>query len=194
LTDLYLSTHSVDFINAKSSPTFTVKHFRILQLLITVGLILSIVGGISGTIEPDGTVKVATTSKVGIVLYLVAYVGIILVYLTSVPRTSVVPEQERRVLLALPFILVRLIYSACAVFLHSHLFNLVTGNVVVRVVMAVVEEFVVVAIYIALGFLVIKLHATAQGPIAGRSKKNDRTRSERRIRRQSPGELEQQRM
>ncbi|KAH7386926.1 hypothetical protein DE146DRAFT_702011 [Phaeosphaeria sp. MPI-PUGE-AT-0046c] len=196
LATLGLLSRLVDFINAKSTPTFTIKHFRLLQLLITLGLILSIVGGTSGTTKPDGTVQVATTSKAGIALYIVAYVGIVLVYLTSIPKTSIIPKQERRVpvaiLLALPFILVRLIYSGCAVFLHTHLFNPVTGNVVVRVVMAIVEEFVVVTIYIALGFLVTKLHPTAQGPIAGREWKNKNTRGERRVRRQPRDELEQQ--
>ncbi|KAF1937187.1 hypothetical protein EJ02DRAFT_458942 [Clathrospora elynae] len=198
LATLGLLSRFVDFINAKASPTFTTKHFRVLQLLIIVGLILGIAGGTSGTVQPDGTVKVATTSKAGIALYIVAYVGIVLVYLVSVPRASVIPDQERRVpvaiIFALPFVLVRLIYSACSVFLHSHLFNIVTGNVAVRVAMAVIEEFIVVAIYIALGFLVTKLDANAQGPIAGREWKNKKTRGERRLRRHSMGALEQQRM
>jgi hypothetical protein len=174
------------------------KHFRVLQLLMTVGLILSIAGGTSGTVQPDGTVTVATTSKAGIALYIVAYVGILLVYLVSVRRTYVVPNQERRVpvaiFFALPFVLVRLIYAACSVFLHSHLFNVVTGNVVVSVFMAVIEEFIVVAIYLAVGFLVTKLDANARGPIAGREWKNKNTKGERRLRRQSTGVLEQQRI
>ncbi|KAF2878594.1 hypothetical protein BDV95DRAFT_557884 [Massariosphaeria phaeospora] len=198
LATLGLLSRFVDFINAKASSTFTTKHFRLLQLLITVGLILSIAGGTSGTVQPDGTVTIATTTKAGIGLYIVAYVGIVIVYLCSVPRTSVITNQERRVpvaiILALPFVLVRLIYAACSVFLHSHLFNIVTGNVALRVAMAVIEEFVVVAIYIALGFLVTKLDANARGPIAGREWKNKRTKGERRPRRHSMGALEQQRM
>lgn len=154
------------------------KHFRLLQLLISVGLILSIAGGTSGTIEPDGTVKVAGTSKAGIALYIVAFVGIVLVYFISIPRIAIVSKHENRVpvaiTFALPFILVRIVYSACAVFLHSHLFNIVNGNVAVRVAMAVVEEFIVVSIYLALGFLVIKLHVSDQGPIAGREWKSQR--------------------
>jgi hypothetical protein len=160
-------------------------------VLITVGLILSIVGGTSGTVSPDGTVTVATTSKAGIALYIVAYVGIVLLYFISVPKTSIIPHQERRVpvaiVFALPFILVRLIYSACSVFLHSHLFNIVNGSVAVRVAMAIVEEFIVVTMYIALGSLVNKLDAHAQGPIAGREWKQKRSRLERTPRRHSMG-------
>jgi hypothetical protein len=167
-------------------------------LLITIGLILNIVGGTSGTVQPDGTVQVATTSKAGIALYIVAYVGIVFVYIISLHRISVVPNQERRVpvaiILALPFILSRLIYSACSVFLHSQFFNIVTGNVAVRVATAVVEEFIAVAIYIALGFLVSKLGANAQGPIAGREWKNNKSRGRKGRGRRSIGALEQQRV
>jgi hypothetical protein len=166
----------VDFINAGTKPTFTTKHFRILQLLISIGLILSIAGGTSGTTQPDGTIKVATTSKVGIALYIVAYIGLILVYFASLGRSYVVPAKERSVpiaiMFALPFVLVRLIYSACSVFLHSHYFNVVTGSIPVMVAMAVVEEFVVVAIYVALGFFVDKLDSNQQGTISGREWKN----------------------
>jgi hypothetical protein len=174
----------VDFINAKSTPIFTVKHFRLLQVLITVGLILSIVGGTSSKVQPDGTIKVDSTSKVGIILYIVAYVGLALVYFASVSRTYCVPGKERRVpvaiVIALPFVLVRLIYSACAVFLHTHLFNIVTGSVVVLALMAIVEEFIVVVIYISLGFAVDKLDASDPGTIAKRPWKVKKSKLNRR--------------
>jgi uncharacterized membrane protein len=126
----------------------------------------------------------------------VGYVGIGLVYLISIPKTSIIPNQERRVpvaiIFALPFILVRLIYSACSVFLHSHLFNIVTGNLALRVVMAVIEEFMVVAIYVVLGFMITKLDADAQGSIAGREWKQKRNRVERQRGGNSLGALQQQ--
>jgi hypothetical protein len=184
---------SVDGINTRANPTFTAKHFRVLQLLITVGLILSIVGGTSATTKPDGEIEVETTSKAGIALYIVAYVGLVLIYLVSVPSTSVVPPKERRVPVAILFaltpILVRLIYSACSVFLQSHEFNIVTGDIVVLVTMAVIAECIVVAIYIVLGFLVDKLDANPQGPIAGREWKMKKVRYNSNIRRQEGGEL-----
>jgi hypothetical protein len=144
-------------------------------LLIVIGLVLNIVGGTSSSIGPDGTIEVNILSKVGIILYIVAFVALILMFLVSLTRAHYVPEKERRVpyaiIVALPFILVRLLYSACAVFLHNHLFNLVTGSVVVLALMAVIEEFIVVAIYVALGFLVDKLDENEQGAIAGRPRK-----------------------
>jgi hypothetical protein len=162
----------------------SVKHFRILQLLISIGLILSIAGGTSGSISADGTVKVATTSKIGIGLYILAYVALVLITLLSLGKVSSIPSGEESVLVAvifaLPFILSRLAYSALSVFVHNHLFNIVTGSVVVLVAMAVVEEFIVVAAYLLLGFKVDKLGPNQQGPIANRPWKNKKNKGGRR--------------
>jgi hypothetical protein len=169
-----------DWINARSKGHFGVKQFRLIQLLITIGLILAIAGGTSGSTNSNGTPQVATTSKVAIALYIVAFVAIVLVWVVSMAGLSVVPSAERRVafavLIALPFVLVRLVYSACVVFLHSHLFNLVNGSVVVNAVMAVATEFIVVGIYLLLGFFISTLSPSDAGPIATRQWKarNDR--------------------
>ncbi|KAJ4366959.1 hypothetical protein N0V83_007489 [Neocucurbitaria cava] len=173
LATLGLLHRLVSFINAKSTPTITLKHIRILQLLIMVSLILSIVGGTSSTTQPNGTVQAATTSKVGTILYIVAFAGLVFVYFVSASKLSIVPNKERRVsiaiVVALPLILIRLIYSACAVFSHSHVFSLATGSMVVRALMAIIEEFIVVAIYIALSFMVDKLGDMKTGfsPVPG---------------------------
>ena len=176
--------HSTDSINARSPGMLGVKHFRILQLIITLGLILSIAGGTSGSVSADGTVTVATTSKAGIGLYILAYVALILIVLLSLGKVSSIPSGEKFVLvaviIAMPFIFSRLAYSTLSVFLHNHLFNIVTGSVVVLVGMAVVEEFIVVAIYLLLGFRVDKLDASQQGPIANRPWKNKKNKGDRR--------------
>lgn len=162
----------VDFINAKRTPMLTAKHFRLLHLLVMVAVILSIAGGTNATFNlATGTVKFPTTSKVGVILYTVAYILILAVYIISVPRTSAVPSKERRVAvavtLALPLILVRLIYSLCSVFLHNHDFGLATGNTWVFGFMSVAEEFLVVLIYVVLGFFIDKLPRVASGTPAG---------------------------
>ncbi|KAF2119624.1 hypothetical protein BDV96DRAFT_540673 [Lophiotrema nucula] len=184
LATLGMLSRFVDFINASSShPTLSTKHFRLIQILITVGLILSIAGGSSNSTNSDGQLKVSTTSRVGIVLYIVAFVALVLVFFLSVLHSSIIPHNERRVplavLFALPFILVRLVYSACSVFLHNHLFNIINGSVVVLVVMAVLEEFIVVVVYLILGFFVDKLDKSNQGPIASREWKNKRGKKHR---------------
>jgi hypothetical protein len=67
----------------------------------------------------------------------------------------------------------------------------------VLALMAVIEEFIVVAIYVALGFLVDKLDENEQGAIAGRPRKAEKKlfgKKERKYHQepaQSPSELEQ---
>jgi hypothetical protein len=172
LGQIVANIRSVDWINARSQGMLTVKHFRLIQLLITLGLILSIAGGSSGNTNSDGKITVSTTSKVGVVLFIVAYCALCMVCLVSMSSISYVPTFERRiaigVIVALPFILVRLTYSALVVFVHNHLFNIINGSVAVFVAMRVVEEFIVVFIYILLGFTLERLQPDQQGEIASR--------------------------
>jgi hypothetical protein len=154
----------VDFINARGASGLRTLHFRFIHLLVGVGLILSMVGGISGySVQPNGSISIPTTSKVGVILFIPAFVALILVLFVSLPLTSVVPPKERRVPVAvsfaLPFIAVRLLYSVLSVFLHNHIFGLLNGSVVVWALMSVVEEFIVVAMYIIAGFFVDPLTA-----------------------------------
>ena len=56
------------------------------------------------------------------------------------------------VILALPFIFVRILYSMLAVFLtHQTTFTLVNGNAVAQLCMATLEEMVVVVVYLGAG-------------------------------------------
>lgn len=173
LATLGLLSRFVDWINLKSpTPKFTVKHFRLLQLLITVGLILGIAGGTSGTTNPDGSVTPSSTSQAAVALYIVAWVGCVAILFISFPGISYVPGTERALAtivgVALPIILVRLVYSALIVFVHNSTFSLLNGSVGVRIGMATVEEFVVVALYLFLGFRLDKLEITTAGPILSR--------------------------
>ncbi|KAJ4321450.1 hypothetical protein N0V94_002883 [Neodidymelliopsis sp. IMI 364377] len=172
LATLGLLSRYVDFVNAKSAPTFTTRHFRLIQLVLLVGMILAIVGGTNTTVSANGSYQIPTSSKIGVILYVVGFIGITLMFLMSAPRASIIPDKERRIplaiALALPFILVRLVYSVLSVFLHSHLFSVATGSVPVRVCMAVIEELIVVAVYVLLGFYVDKMDAASTGSIASR--------------------------
>jgi hypothetical protein len=176
-------------------PVLTVKYFRILHLLIIVGLILSIAGGTSSTIQPNGTINIETTSKVGIILFLVAYVGIALMLVTSLSGVVLVPTKERRIagaiIIAMPFILVRLAYSACVVFLNNHTFSLVNGSVATRAAMAVVEEMIVVAVYILVGFFIDRLEEGTPQMMPAKVRGNGRGQFERR-RRHGPKDTEAQ--
>jgi hypothetical protein len=131
---------------------------RLLQLVIIVGIVLFVVGGL--TAKPDPTtnsVDPAITTKIAIILNVVAFVACALILLRAISRVQAIPGSERyiatAVLLALPFLAARLAYSALAVFLHNDTFSTMGGNIVVYVCMALVEEFVVAVLYIGAGFL-----------------------------------------
>ena len=71
-------------------------------------------------------------------------------------RISNAEAREKKiviaVLIALPFIAVRLAYSLIAVLGHSSNFNLITGSVAILVVMGVLMEAAVVTIYLVTGW------------------------------------------
>jgi hypothetical protein len=173
-----IAWESVDSINPRAQLHVAVKHFRIVQISITLGLILCIVGGTSATSTSGGAVQVPTTSKVGIILYILAYAAVCFICFLSTTNISYAGSGEKRlalvVVLALPFILVRLVYSALTVFKHDHDFNFINGSVVLLVVMAVMEEIVVVHLYLILGFFVEKQLPGAKGPLVSRPWKAQR--------------------
>ncbi len=113
-----------------------------------------------------------TTSKAGIILYIVAYVAVALTALLTSSKLSHVGNGEKRLLLAvtlaLPFILVRLVYSTLAALTHFHEFNLLTGSVAIFAIMAVAMEFAVVLIYLVTGWMTNAIPATQRGPIMSR--------------------------
>ncbi|OAG11594.1 uncharacterized protein CC84DRAFT_1159085 [Paraphaeosphaeria sporulosa] len=117
----------------------------LVQLVLTLGIVLSIVGGTSITPSANGSHTPPTSSNAGVVLYIVGFVAILFILLVSVPHRAVVPARERHVpiviFLALPFIAVRLLYSILSVFVHDHLFSIATGSAAVNIGMSVDEEF-----------------------------------------------------
>ena len=148
---------------------------RLAELLITVGLILSIVGGINaGTdFSKTGVYKTQTLSKVGLALFIAAF-GI-LCAITAVLSQSIrhAEEGEKRILFAvaasLPFLLVRLLYSVLAVFAKEKSFSLFNGNVTILLCVALLEEAVIVAIYEGVGLTLKKVSKDEVARGEGRS-------------------------
>src|SRR5437773_1735246 len=115
-----------------------------LCLIRIVGMILSIVGGTRATITATG-LEVTTPTKIAILLYIAGFVLTIGVLVVAATRLSTVPKGEHRLAIAaaiaLPFIAVRLVFSALAVFVHNATFSVIGDQVGVYVGMALVEEF-----------------------------------------------------
>ncbi|KAL9050052.1 MAG: hypothetical protein Q9162_006873 [Coniocarpon cinnabarinum] len=163
LTSLGLLSRLVESINKSTTTLVTAKHIRILQLLNTIGLILSIVGGdISGSNVGDGDpYTVAGETKAGVGLFIATFVGIIGVCLALMPSVNSAEAGERRILMAvaasLPFMLVRIAYSCLSAFGNLRRFSVYGGDENDLIGMALVMELVVVVVYEILGLTLKKL-------------------------------------
>lgn len=145
---------SVDSMKDSRASPFRSIHFRLLQTLIIVGLILSVVGGTS-SFSSDKTYTIKPISKVGIILYIVAYAAEVLIAVHAsklLPRGGGEKGLLFAVIAALPFILVRLIYSALGVIGGVHTFNSFSGSVAAFAIMAVLTEIVVIVIFVSAGW------------------------------------------
>jgi hypothetical protein len=161
---------SVDWINASAqSLKLNPRLFRVLQALIGVGLVLGILGVSVGSHSTNGIFVPSTTSRVGILVYIVDLVAITIVFILSLSNVSALPRPERPLLLHIPFALlaiaVRLLYAALCIFLHNSTFSLFSGSIVADILMAVVEEFFVVVITLVLGFKLDRISPSVQGEI-----------------------------
>lgn len=126
-----------------------------------IGLILGIVGAtqVSDPEEIDSQKLV----HVGLILYLVAYIAILALAITAFLKRETVPTEERilitMVALAMPFILVHIIYSLLEAFSHSSTFSAEAGSKTAELCMSVLEEMVVVLLYLIAGIRVGKAPA-----------------------------------
>ena len=150
-------------INRRTPTTVTPRQMQLAELLITVGLILSIIGGVNAGEEfgKTGIYKTQTLSKAGLGLFIAAFVILCLIAASLMQSIRHAEEGEKRILLAvavsLPFLLVRLIYSALAVFANKRSFSLFYGDVSILLFMALLEEVIVVVIYEGVGLTLKKV-------------------------------------
>jgi hypothetical protein len=155
---------------------FSTIYFRITQLGITIALILSIVGGTS-SISSTG---VQTTSKAGILLYIVCYLALALMALLTLRNTFYLTSGETRIMwavfVALPLLLVRLIYSLLVIFDHKQRYSLIDGSALIHALMAVVEEMLIILIYLGVGWTLTPstVPKTPRRPLQGRLAKGVR--------------------
>lgn len=179
----------VDQINAGIQTSITIKYFRLVQLAVVVGAVL----GIVGAEQAQSSSSPSTITYIAVLCYVAAYAVIVLIFCLALPYTRdyIIDSSERTLApaigLALPLVLVRLAYQVLVVFVHRGVFSrLGQGSVAVHVAMAVVEEILVVMIYIYMGFRLGRLEVNEQGPILSRSWKRSkggrRNRSRRRDR------------
>ncbi|KAI1327829.1 hypothetical protein F5Y16DRAFT_370403 [Xylariaceae sp. FL0255] len=165
------------------------RMLRFLNLVILVSLILSAIGGSdAGTNYANtGVYVVSPLTKAAIALIIIGFIAIVLVTVLVAFNISSAEPGEKRIVAAvavcLPFLLVRIIYSAISAFDNPPAFNSFTGSASVYLGLAVIEEIIIVIVMeaVALTLRVIPKEERAassnsrSGPIgAGRRRRGRR--------------------
>lgn len=136
-----------------------------------LGGILVIIGS-NGSSTSSDSASPSAWSYVSAVLYIVGYILVVLLYVKTTSYRRSIPSAERKLImvvgLSLPLVLVRLSWTVLSVFVHRGVFSATSDKVVVHVFMATVEEFLVAAMYVGVGFRLPKLSGSEQGEIQSR--------------------------
>lgn len=144
------------------------RFLQLLQLPAAIGLIICIVGGSD---LADSSVSEHSTGKklikAGLIIFLIIYICLFLLIAKSASELNSIPSGEKRVLLALivalPLLGVRILFSLLAYFSTISLFSPINGNVLVRAFMAILEEVLIVIAYTLAGILVPKYGDARKG-------------------------------
>jgi len=137
------------------------KVIQIAQIPIVIGLVLCIVGGTDSVSSTAATAaKGPNFTKAGVVIFAAAYILLASLLAITSRDLGEAPSGEKRLfwvlVVALPFLGVRLLYSLIAVFGKDQKFKIVGGDPWVNFGMAIIEEFVIVCMYTATGFTLDK--------------------------------------
>ncbi|KAI4863015.1 hypothetical protein F4820DRAFT_428415 [Hypoxylon rubiginosum] len=158
--------HTLGSIRESATAFVTERRLRLVHILVAVGLVLAAIGGSnsSSSLREGGTYTVSGLTQAGIGLLIAAYILLVLTTIIVATQVSYVRPGEKRLLLAvglsLPFILVRLAYSAESAYGHNSSFNQISGNPNIQLGMAVIMEMIVVAICEGVGITLRKLPKT----------------------------------
>lgn len=137
------------------------RFLQLLQIPAAIALIICIVGGSDLT---DSSISEQSTGKklikAGLIIFLIIYICLFLLIAKSASQINGLPSGEKRVLsaliVALPFLGVRILFSLLAYFSAISTFSPINGNVLVRAFMAIFEEILIVIVYTLAGILVPK--------------------------------------
>ncbi|KAE9366860.1 hypothetical protein N431DRAFT_417792 [Stipitochalara longipes BDJ] len=132
------------------------RTIQIAQLPTMIALILCIAGG---TDEASNEISQGKNlTKIGIAIFAVIYVLLFALSVITMKDVGNAPREEKRiyivVLIALPLIAVRLLWSILSAFGHSSDFSLQSPKPLIQLFMATIEEFIVVVCYTTVGLIV----------------------------------------
>jgi hypothetical protein len=158
LATLGLLSRLIANIEQSTKLRITSRHLKIIETIITVGLILSIVGGVEAgedASKPPYGYKIHTLTKVGVGIFIASYVATVLATILTSFHASVADAGQRRLLyaiaFALPLLLIRLIYSCFSTFGHNKHFGVISGSPTALLCMALLEELIITNTYLLVG-------------------------------------------
>ncbi|KAH8429772.1 uncharacterized protein LDX57_007444 [Aspergillus melleus] len=138
-----------------SSPAIHPRGFGLYRIVTIVALALTI-AGLTSDMSVEGMEHPNARVKVGMILYVVCWVGLCVLLAILYLRRSSIGKGEDRALLAVaisaPLLLVRIIYAMLIFFLANSTFNALDGNNTASLLMSVLEEIGVVIVCLAIGF------------------------------------------
>lgn len=148
---------------------------NLVRIPIVVALILSAYGGsqLYGNSSPSDYKQGENIARAGIITLLMAFGFLVLITAATFSHSRQIRAGESIMLYAvaasIPFILIRLTYSALGYFdTHNKTFNLAGGSIWARAFMSVVEEWITVILYIAAGLMAPKaVRGKTKGPEMG---------------------------
>ncbi|KAF2748826.1 hypothetical protein M011DRAFT_399999 [Sporormia fimetaria CBS 119925] len=159
LTPLFMSTSSL--LNATQRPKG--RRMQWILIFLHVPLMISLILIVAGAIDPDSrdspTFAATETTKAGVTLYCACFVVLVWATIVISSRLYLATSTEVKILttvvMSLPFFVVDIVYMMCFAFESesgSQRFNVISGNVTLQLCMQVIMEYIVVALYLGLGF------------------------------------------
>lgn len=141
----------------------------------TITALALTIAGITSDMTPQALQAPNTMIKTGMILYIISWAQMVLYLIILGWHHSSLEKGERRTLVAVaisaPLILVRVLYSVCVWFVRNGDFGLFGGSVTVQLVMAVLEEVVVVVVCLGVG-MTLHVRGMGRGKILGRGEES----------------------
>jgi hypothetical protein len=154
----------LDSIHKTYNTFLKVWMLYIIYAAVVLGLILGIVGGIDagnsfeqGNASGQHLFHPGSLNKAGSIILITCYVAIVAITaLISIFKSHIERDENRlylAVVLALPFLLVRLVYTGFSTFSYNPKFNILDGNTTIFICMALIEELIIIIIFEVAGLM-----------------------------------------
>ncbi|KZM25087.1 hypothetical protein ST47_g3778 [Ascochyta rabiei] len=131
---------------------------QLLHIPALIALVLAIMGGTDqASSDVSKHASGQTETHAAVIVFILIYMAACVLWAISARDFSIMSSSQTRiylcVLLALPLLAVRILYSVISAFSHRKQFSTIDGDETIRLVMATIEEFLVVFMYTILGVI-----------------------------------------